>query len=344
MKWAALLLGALCVAITGFDCAAQRQNDAQRLRASRVAPLAQVPIEALNEVEIALSDRPPWRFVRRGTAWRFPAYQDAYLRTPAFTSFLKTLVESGATLVQSEPPSLSSLASRADAELWVTLKSPGHTEEVWLGPGIPVSKAPAVYARHAGEDSLRHLHANPSTHLEREVRGAQGTPAGVPFIDRAVFPRATRPGPPAELWFHPPGADSLQGLVRQERPPKTSPTDVPFDPWIAVFADREVECLPKNVFAYLAFLDRLRFDTLAGSPPDHATHHLEWVTDAKRDTLWIGAATDAAASGTLVFAVRARQSAMVNAAKVALLIPTRAALTDSAFDLSTYEGAEPVRR
>ncbi len=344
MKWAALLTGALCVAVTGFDCTTQRRNHARRANASRVAPLTQVPIEALSEIEVALPGHPAWRFVRRGAAWRFPAYRDAYLRTPAFTSFLKTLVESGATLVQSLPPGAPPLASPANAELRVRLKGSGQTVETWLGTGIPVPEAPAVYARLAGEETLYHLHANPAIHLEREVQGARGQPTGVPFVDRAVFPRTTRPGPPAELWFQPPGVDSLRGLVRQERPPKVSPTDVPFDPWIAVFDESEVECLPKNAFAYLAFLDRLRFDALVASPPDRPPQHLEWVTVAERDTLWIGSTTGTTASGASVFAVRARQAAVVGATKAALLIPTRAALFDSAFDLSVYERAEPLRR
>ncbi len=52
----------LCVAVTGCDCTTQRRNHAQRTSASRVAPLTQVPIEALSEIEVALPDHPAWRF------------------------------------------------------------------------------------------------------------------------------------------------------------------------------------------------------------------------------------------------------------------------------------------
>ena len=333
------MLALLLVALVTADHLSRRQRDQQRALASAVRPLLaghlEVVPDRVRQIQLQLGARPQtWTYVREGQSWRYPAYFNAFAQVDRIDYLLRCLLEGVGTIVSGEADNATrGLAN--DQALKVRLLDGGKhlLLESWIGRGIPDQRSGESYLKRAADDTVFHWHANPRHALDG------GNP---PIIDRLVLPKALGRKALVAISISTAGNVSL-ALRREDLPIEIREDGMPMPPvpgsshlWLATFEDGSTDtCRIENVYAYTSFLKSLAFERLN----DPAI---------MRDPMWgdgLGAAdlsaielTDeegvvdlltlklAEGGEALLYSSSTRLLYTIDAAKAALLIPTREGL------------------
>lgn len=298
-RWFSIVLLALVV-LWGLDTWLRHERSARRLADGVLLPLVDRSRELTPERIRAVRLRPPgangeWRYERRGDAWRFPAYFDAYVHGDRMGSFLDVLLSASGTRATSDSDDHDELGVTEHQALRVVLEgAEGSLEEILLGPAIPAPGGEESFARLAGNDLTLHLHANPI----RLLGAAQPS-----LLDPHLLPRSERRSSITQVDV---ASESQTYTLRRVLAP--IPKDAPPIPpgerdryrWILEREARVDTCIDDNVYVWLSWIRSVRFERLV-NPSEKgyglgSAGQVELIDDKDvRDQLLVGRAANAAA-------------------------------------------------
>ncbi len=315
----------------------QSRQERERLRASALRPLVNIPIEQVRQLQVQLREK-TWTYVLKEGMWRYPDYFDAFALAEGIEYLLDSVLRAPGTVYSADPEDLPRFDLAPDQALKLRLQD-GQGRllvEVWIGRGAPGQGAGESYACLANSDTLFHLHVNPRLALGRAVP---------PLLDPRLLPAALKRRPIARIEFAREGYPlrSLRRVQTAPAPPALpgQPPQLPSYEWLADFSGRELPCRTANALAYADFLSQLRFEGLRDprSAGGFAHGRLQ-LTDEEGsvDVLEMDGQDE---RGNIL--LRHLQTGLVCAIapeRAALLFPTRQALMDSLATPSPYQQAE----
>ena len=344
------VLVAVLVFADGYLRGVARSN---RLEASLLMPLvdprAEVVPERIRTIVVQQGSRPQsWTYELRGRSWRYPAYFNAHVRGDRIDLLLRSLLQSAGTKVSDEAADHGHFGLTSESALRVGLSDGSGVRllDVWVGRGAPGPRAGESYVRLAGDDAVVHLHANPSHALAGGWRAA-------PILDPYVLPRSLVRRAVTRLNFITAGHGVPESLWRVAVAPDTSRPYVPRPGgpeyrWLAGASEGgQDSCRTENVYAYTAFLRRLRYDELHDLKGDYgfaADRRLELIDEeGVVNVLEVGRQN--ADGGLFLRNLSAGIVCTISPDKATLLFPLlQEALIDSLDRPSPYELAEPGGR
>ncbi len=334
MKRHMIVLGvALVFAITlrhGLDLRAASQRELT----ATVRQVVGVEIEQAHAVRISNNGR-DWVYVLRDSVWRYPNYHDAYVQQPRIDQFLRAVLTSSGSIIFDK---LSTQRFGFGSDHAIDFSVMDHRGRsiaaATVGRGIPGREDNESYLRKAGEDTVYHLHANP--HLALDA-------AAVPMIDRHLLPHALSRGTVVRIEF-----EDREGLVdsiwRQDIPPDPDdprPFRGPMYRWQVQLAGKDTTCIDSNVYAYLSYLNRLRYGRLLSSEESEDSVGIgRVILKDDRGTIDTLQVVDGG-NEAIVHNHRARQVSTLSKELAALVFPTASILLDTLPQSNMYDRAAP---
>jgi hypothetical protein len=260
-QWLGILLLALVI-LGGLDTWLRHERSAQRLADGVLLPLVDPTRELTPERIRAVRLRPPgangeWRYERRGDAWRFPAYFDAYVHGDRMGSFLDVVLSASGTRATSDSDDHDDFGVTEQQALRVVLEgAEGSLAEVLLGPAIPAPGGEESFARLSRNDLTLHLHANPI----RLLGAAQPS-----LLDPHLLPRSERRSSITQVEVT--SASQTYTLRRVLAPiaedaPPIPPNERDRYRWILEREARVDTCIDDNVYMWLSWIRSVRFERL----------------------------------------------------------------------------------
>ena len=326
------------------------QSSRQRQRAadSRFFALGQAEFQTVSAIHIHSAVRGiDWTYRRLDGHWRYPAYHDAFAQPSTVDRLLRSLLKSSATVVAIDANEHAHFGVGARG-LRINLQDAegGEVLDVHAGRGAPGPASGEAYVRQAAGDTVFHLHANPLLAL------GGGDP---PMLDPHLLPRSLERNSVARMRFTRSGESRSPrhplSLRRVQAAPPLAPT--PARPpgrtfaWVADFSAGEDTVLNQNAYALVSFIQRLKYTALHDPERSRSRFagEVEEVeltdADGNLDVLVVGSQEG---ENTFLRNVTTGQVFTVASAKVALLFPTRAALTDTLPSPPPYQLVEPFGR
>jgi hypothetical protein len=330
------LLALILIALVTADHLSHRRRDQQRALASEVRPLLARDLEVVPDrvrhIHLHLGVRPQtWSYVREGHSWRYPAYFNAFAQVDRIDFLLRSLLEGVGTVVPDNGGVEDAPRGLADEQALKVrfLDSDNRLLlESWIGRGIPGPRSAESYLKRAADDTVFHWHANPRHALDG------GNP---PIIDRLVLPRALGRKALVAISISTAGSVTL-ALRRENLPIEIREDGMPMPPipgssyvWLATFEDGSTDtCRIENVHSYTRLLKGLTFEHLndpaimQGSMwGDGAREFALTDEDGVVDLLTLQFDERGEA---LLYSTSTRLLSTIDAARAALLTPTREAL------------------
>ena len=312
----------------------ETRQQARRLETGILRPMTKAPTTAPQRLLVQLGPQ-TWTYVLRTGIWRYPGYFDAFAQAEGVDYVLESLLRAPGTVYGAGSADLTRLGLSPEQALKLKVEGEGGLPlaEVWIGQGIPGPGAPECYARPAGSDTIFHLHANPRLALGRTAP---------PLLDNRVLPAALGRKPVAQVEFSRPNYPlrSLRRIPTAPAPPPLPgrPPQLPEYQWRAEWGGQDLVCGTANAFAYVDFLDQLRWTALVDPHTPLALQGQLRLRDEADsvDVLEVGPQDE---RGQIL--LRHHGTGLVctlDPGQAALLFPSRAALLD------TLPAASPYRR
>ena len=270
---AALLLGLLFAA----ERLIENRREAHRRQTATLRPLPGVEgvsTDAIRHLKIALGDT-AWTYVF-ADAWRYPAYENAYVLGDQLRRFIDGILTSHGTVGTTnhrvhygiDAPDVIAVTLRDSTGAWA--------QTVQIGRSLPRA-AQEAYMAVAGNDTIFHIHADP-----RPILSHLRNPHRAPLIDPKVLPSALPRRAIARIAFRAPGypVSSIERIEIKSDDPMRRLQDGPMYEWYAAIEGTRQKIDNPATYAYLSFLGRLTYADL--HPPD-ADYGFEGRTIALTD-------------------------------------------------------------
>ena len=305
---------------------------------SSVRTLRSIPENEVTEIIARASNGRSWRYVKIDSVWRYPNYHNAYVDPKRIKHVVNSLTKATASIVSKEPGDLHQHQLLPNSPTITLLgKRQKLLLKVRLGRGAPEVIDSESFVQLSGADTIYHLHANAAHAFDA------GDP---PMLDRHVWPRALKPQPFERVEFD--TSHEVHALYRQLDDSylsemKKGLPQLPNYIWRIDLENDSLDCVPGSAYAYLTFLNRIKWDQL---------HHVKINASKFHNARSIKLHSATGSVDTLDIAsneaeqqlLRLRSTGQVftiTNQKAQLLYPSKKTLTDSLSKPNLYEKVEP---
>lgn len=261
---AALLLGLLFA--TERLVEHRREAHRRQMATLRLLPVVEgVSTDAIRHLKITFGDT-AWTY-RFDNAWRYPAYENAYVLGDQIRGFIEGIAASHGTVVATNRRDAARYGIDAPDVLTVTLQDStgAWTQTILIGHSLPRA-AQEAYMAVADNDTLFHVHADP-----RPILSHLRHPRRAPLIDPKVLPSALPRRAIAHIAFRAPDYP-VSGIERVEiksDDPMHRLQDGPMYEWYATIGQSRRKIDNPATYAYLSFLGRITYADLHAPKADY---------------------------------------------------------------------------
>ncbi|MBT3604920.1 MAG: DUF4340 domain-containing protein [Candidatus Latescibacteria bacterium] len=326
----------LVIGVMGAGQYLTRQAESQRILKSQLRQLPGnqgITGDSVKVLKIESADT-AWTYRFKGGNWHYPADENAFALNDRIKAFVKDVVETYGTIVDTQVKPKFGFDSTA-LKVHLTDSTGTWQQTVSIGTSLPGTDTREAYMKHPTSDTIYHIHADPRRGLQW-----QRLPNRPPFIDPKILPSALSRRAIKRFVFKGHSLQELDRVEIEQDEDESSPTDGPTYEWYSVRSGKRQKRVNGSIYAYISYLSRLKFEALHDPAQISQTNKYIVLIDDQdtADTLDIAPHTT---NTTYVHHRTTGHLYSITNTKANLLFPTATNL-DSLPDPSPYQLAEPT--